>query len=351
MNQPIQVMKQKTLNDVILLRPLAILLLVVYHAFIVYRGGWRAPAGFHEIKTYWWIATASYSFMLELFVMMSGYVFGFQMLELKKKYTLKYLISNKFKRLIVPSIVFSILYYVIFRWNDPLRPLKAIYDVLCGIGHMWFLPMLFWCFIGAYLLLLIKASDGLKLTLCICIAIVSFLPLPFGIGSSMYYLLFFYLGILLYKNREYLLVKFGSRKWIYAFGMAYLITFVCFTLLKEEIVFTTDSIVTKALEIAFSKAMMIIYATLGCLFAWLLANTFLQVKKAIPTWIIAANRLCFGVYLYQQFILKILYYHTSLPMPLGAYWLPVLSFILTLVLSMIFSFLTRTTKIGRMLIG
>lgn len=343
--------KAIVLNDVVILRPIAIVLLVVYHAFIIYRGGWKAPEGFIEIKAYWWIANASYSFMLELFVMMSGYVFGFQLLELKKKFTFKSLTLNKLKRLILPSVIFSIIYYIIFRWNEPFRPIGFIFNLLGGVGHLWFLPMLFWCFIGAYILQLVNLKDELKLALCLCLALVSFLPLPFGIGTALYYLLFFFSGILLYKNREKLLERLGGKGWI-LFGVAYLITFVCFTTINEEIVFDSDkSLVTKVYHFTLSKSMQIIYSTLGCLFAWLLVNKIIKDMKAIPNWILTANELCFGIYIFQQFILLILYYKTSMPILFGAYWLPISGFVITMFFSVILTFYLRKTKIGKYLVG
>lgn len=345
--------KSKTivLNDVVILRPIAIVLLVVYHAFIIYRGGWKAPEGFMEIKAYWWIATASYSFMLELFVMMSGYVFGFQFLELKRKFTLKLLTLNKLKRLILPSVIFSIIYYILLKWNEPFRPIGFIYNVLTGIGHMWFLPMLFWCFIGAYILLFVELKDEVIFFLCVCLALLSFLPLPFGIGPALYYLLFFFSGIMLYKYREKLLERLEGKSWI-LIGVAYLITFLCFTIIFEEIVFDSDrSLAIKVVYYMLSKTTQIIYSTLGCLFAWLLVSRILQQKKTVPKWIITANELCFGVYIFQQFILQILYYKTSMPILFGAYWLPFLGFVITLFLSVLLTFYFRKNKIGKLLIG
>ena len=105
-------MGKKSLNDILIIRPLAIFLLVVWHSFIIYTGGWKQPESFKHIETYWWIAKASYACMLELFVFISGYVFALG-LE-KKNPTLKNTIFSKFKRLIFPSLIFSIIYYIMF---------------------------------------------------------------------------------------------------------------------------------------------------------------------------------------------------------------------------------------------
>lgn len=70
--------KENILTEVSVIRPILIILLVVYHSFIIYQGGWSEPVGFEPNETYWWISKASYSFMLEAFVLISGYVYAHQ---------------------------------------------------------------------------------------------------------------------------------------------------------------------------------------------------------------------------------------------------------------------------------
>ena len=60
------------LLEVEVLRPLAVLLVVLLHSFTVYWGKWAAPEGFVHIAPYKWIAATSFSFTMELFVMLSG---------------------------------------------------------------------------------------------------------------------------------------------------------------------------------------------------------------------------------------------------------------------------------------
>ncbi len=43
----------KNIAEVSFIRPILIVLLVVYHAFIIYRGGWTQPSGFQENTIYW----------------------------------------------------------------------------------------------------------------------------------------------------------------------------------------------------------------------------------------------------------------------------------------------------------
>lgn len=61
--------------------------------------------------------------------------------------------------------------------------------------------------------------------------------------------------------------------------------------------------------------------------------------------------LCFGIYLYQQFILVYLYYHTDFVACVGTLIAPLLGFIITIISSTVLSYLTIQTRIGRALIG
>lgn len=72
--------KSGMLSDIVFIRLTLILLLVVYHSFIIYRDH---PAGYEDITCYSWIAKISYSFFLEAFVAISGYIYAYQILVRK----------------------------------------------------------------------------------------------------------------------------------------------------------------------------------------------------------------------------------------------------------------------------
>lgn len=123
------------------IRLLLIVLVVFYHAFIVYQGGWVSVAYSPEIKAYWWLDKLSYSFMLEMFVFVSGFVYGYQVRTTgETKLQAKTLFWGKFKRLMIPCMVFSLLYILLF--GNIAQPVqKTLYDMFNDAGHMWFLPM------------------------------------------------------------------------------------------------------------------------------------------------------------------------------------------------------------------
>lgn len=184
------------LSDVVLIRLLLIVLLVMYHAFAPYCGGWEPLPGQETILAYWWIGRAAYSFMLPSFVFISGYVFGFQVRRKGERVlNFKNIIVAKIKRLILPCVIFSLLYILMFADHAQLS-VRSIYQILNGVGHMWFLPMLFWCFVGVYIIEKLKLSNKLVIPLLILASIfLSIWPFPLRIGKALYYLQFFMLGI------------------------------------------------------------------------------------------------------------------------------------------------------------
>lgn len=170
------------LNEAIVVRVIAISFLVVLHAFTIYGGGWPLPEGGEPIRIYGEFAHWVSGFMIPAMIMVSGYVFSYQILALKRVYSLKELVKIKFRRLIIPSIVFGSIYYFLFLFEPATFRLGCfIVDLLSGIGYMWFLPMLFWYFIGIWLIERSHISDGWGWVAC-----------PFGqfvrAGHSVWYI-------------------------------------------------------------------------------------------------------------------------------------------------------------------
>lgn len=193
---------RELLLNVVIIRVLLIVLLVLYHSFAIFNGAWEPINSYPpQIDLYWWLANLSYACLLESFVFISGYVFGYQARIKGQDYlSLKNVAKSKLKRLILPSIVFSLLYIIVF--YDIRQPInETLFSLLNGVGHMWFLPMLFWCFMVTPVILKAKVSlKSIVIVLSQC-ALFSFVPLPFQISRSMYYLPFFFAGFIIqYRN-------------------------------------------------------------------------------------------------------------------------------------------------------
>lgn len=344
------------LNEVNLIRPIVIVLLVMTHSFTLYTGTpgdsrevWVYPTGISPVEGYSWIAKISFSFMLEMFVFISGYLFAYRIDKSEKPQRLGKVVKSKFRRLIIPSIVFSILYSLLF-YPKEFHWVQYMYDILNGLGHMWFLPMLFWCFIATYLLRKLRINEELKLGMLFVLSIFSALPLPFQLSQACYYLFYFYLGnyILTYKDR---ISEYANVKNIVFCGGIFALLFLSLTLFREQLAkYETADLLGKIYKISMRNLCKLGYATMG-VFTFYLWSLYIIKRHDIPNGFVRLNRECFGIYLFQQFILLILYYKTSLPQLLGSYWLPWAGLFITLTTSSLLSKLLLKTSTGKFLIA
>lgn len=337
--------------DAALLRVIAIILLVFYHAFSPYVGAWNTTMGYVDVPLYYWGTKVICSFRMDLLVFISGYIYALTIQ--RKSPSFNTFLSSKLKRLILPSVVFSAAYILIFGNLQDLSLGKAVYDLLSGVGHMWFLPMLFWAMLLSFGLDKLTIPDKYKVLLIGVLPMFSLLPLPFRLNTTLYHILFFYLGALCFRYKDRVLGA-NSIKRIYiltfAWGGAFLTgTFVIRDYITPEL--AQCSIIQKGILLEGSTYIRITYALLGIGMAYMLINYLLHKEYIRPkAWVENMNQYCYGIYLFQQFILQYLYYKTSFPERVGPYWLPWLGFLIALCLSFLFSYLLRKTRVGRMLI-
>lgn len=235
MNAQKQAVRNKRyLDDVCVIRIILILLLIVYHSFCPYTSSfWPNPQN-HSIPVYYWIGRSSYSFMLETFVFISGLILGHQV-TIKGSSHLNFntLIKNKVKRLILPSIIFSVLYYLLFLdLNDNL--IGTMNTIIEGAGHMWFLPMLFWCFVLVYILSRLRVNDKILILLLFLISCFAVIKLPFRLNLSLYYLLFFYFGFIVGLQRINM-NSFFTKKWIALALLSFVVLFPVLSFIRYGI--------------------------------------------------------------------------------------------------------------------
>lgn len=69
-----------------------------------------------------------------------------------------------------------------------------------------------------------------------------------------------------------------------------------------------------------------------------------------PFWI-NLSTYTFGIYIFQQFILQYIYYHTDIRYQIGIGYLPWIAFVFTLIASLLLAWLMRKTRVGKFLLG
>lgn len=344
---------RKNLDEVSFIRPILIILLVAYHAFAPWCGAWLPFEGFTENETYFWIAKTSYSFMLPMFVFISGYVWGYQREILHKNETLKTLVQKKFSRLYAPALVFGFLFFIIFTCDYTDISLsqfaEAGWQIIQGYKHLWFLPMLFWCFIGLYLILKIR-NEYLKVAVVGFLFALCILPIPFQIESTFYYLPFFYLG---YKSISFSdkLKECSTPINTFILTACFVVVFVSGYFLSNKVTgyIADQNLVVKYAGHLANRMISVCYGTLGIYMLLFVANGF-TCKHQLSGFILNIGNYCFGVYIFQQFLLYIVYYYSATPCYVSSKALPWIGFIIALLFSLALSWGLRQTKIGKRLI-
>lgn len=337
------------LDNVCAMRLMLIVLLIVYHAFAPFCGDWPAPQDFKDITSYWWIAKSAYSFMLESFVFISGFLFGYQVVRKgPQMLEFKNFAIKKAKRLWLPCILFGSIYFLLI--CDLHQPIWSIvYQIVNGIGHHWFLPMLFWCFIAVYLIEKLSISAKVALPILTISSVFSFLPLPLQMGKTMYYALFFYIGYLL-AHRPNVIDKYLSPRNIALSWTVFISAFMSLTFVKNGGGYS--DLLTKVFYLAELRLCTLIYSMIGVTASWLTVNWLLQkgyVKLSQRA--VRLSSMCFGVYIYQQFVLRLMYYNFDMIHTVPTVWLPWIGIGVAFIVSILLTRLTLATRIGRYLIG
>jgi hypothetical protein len=301
-----------------------------------------------EIPIYTWLARTSCAFTLEAFVFISGYLFAFQRITLNKKMEFETLVGNKLKRLLLPSVIFSAVYFAIFYQYKGLG--NMVYSIINGCGHMWFLPMLFWCFLAGWLLEKLKVNDVWKLAFLVCLNLFALISLPLQLISAASYMVYFYAGFVLYKYRDAILAAITPKRLIWGW-LLFAVMFAVLRPMRDLLACTDDA--SKHVKLAMlvgNNACQLVYASLGVMVFYSTAVCYIQ-RHQLKQFAVKMAACCFGIYLFQQFILLLLYYKTNVPVEVGPYWLPWCGFVITVIISFILSALTLKTKVGRNLIG
>ena len=333
------------------LRVLCVCLLITYHSFAIFTGSWERPESVSIIDCYRWIGRIAYSFMLPLWVFISGFLWGYQLYGKCKRLTFIGLVRKKTAKLLVPAYLFSLLYLLAFGSVSDLTQPFNLLIFLSGEGHLWFLPMLFWVFIYSYFVISINVPDYIKFPIVLVISALAWNLPSLGLGSGLYYLQFFYIGILTFKYQY--IINTYLTKWntIVFLGIGYIVSFV---LLNPYIEWTSaldvSTIKGRSLSQLLLHIIPIPYQITGVYLFYGLALKFESYYRNNPIIGFIASY-SFGIYIVHQFILMLIYYHTPLPEKVSSYLLPVLSFIITTVISIIFVNICLRSKIGRKLLS
>lgn len=333
------------LNEISLMRPVLLVLLVAYHAFAPYVGSWDKPDGIDDFELYRWIGLLSRAFRLEGFVFISGYIFTFQIVGRHKFDSFSQLLKSKAERLLIPCFFFSTIYLLAFKDYNSASVFAE--KVMGGAGHLWYLFCLFWCFVIHYLILR-KDNPKVVLPILITAMFFSIARLPLNLNRILYYILFFYGGGFFWKNSQKIAI-YATRKNIIGSWLLFIIVFVIANILIARISEHYNQEDNFLLRGCSLEAKTLLKAILGWSGIWALylsAVRYCQ-KHEVSDMIINLGTCGYGVYVFHQFILKYLYLYTELPAISGTLCMPWIAFIITIIVSLIMTMMLRKTALGK----
>ena len=155
--------------DVVAIRLSLIFLLVVLHALCIFTGAWDSPyTPAINMPIYDWLGNLIHLSQLEALVFISGLLFGYYALKKPNALSFHSCVVKKAKRILLPCLLFGIIYYVMF-YDLQASWYNIIWKLLNGCGHLWFLPMIFWCFVLVYFIE-IPPPPGRPKTALLCIS-------------------------------------------------------------------------------------------------------------------------------------------------------------------------------------
>lgn len=343
--------KQSRLFYIDVLRVVCVFLLVADHAFAPYSNVWPALEGTESIPAYWWIGRFCCSFMLPLWFFISGYLWGVQEEKKGGANTLRKLVKNKAKRLLLPCYVFGLLSVLCTGNIETLLSAKGLFTFLSGVDHLWFLPVLFWIFLMSWALNRSGINDLAQIIGLFVLSIVAWNVMALGLGGALHYLLFFQLGCFAFKHRSVVNKLTNKRGVCILLIVLFAILFLPFTKLLMAV---TPESVSNLYERSTSQIMMHLASMplelTGIAMCYVLAiKVQLGYKGASLITLLA--QYSFGIYIFHHFVLTNLYYRSPIANAVGSELLPIVGICVSIAISLLLTLVFKQWRWSRQLVS
>ena len=197
------------LMSVSIFRVISMLMIILIHCMCFSAGYWdeyfHCPEPSRALHD---LAAIMAALALPIFFFVSGFLNAYNYVEKGKYRAWPLFVANKFKRLILPTVIWTVIYLMILPFRYPLT------EVLTGIQHLWFLPVLFSVFILVRLItpwLVRERTAQADAAIACAIVIACYLLYlvyrrceihdSLFIGRVLTYLGYFVVGMMAYKHR------------------------------------------------------------------------------------------------------------------------------------------------------
>lgn len=335
----------KRLDDISILRVLCILVVVFFHCYGMMYADAHFPNTVSVYESLYFIPNQCIfiNIAMPMFVVVSGYLFSY-LLQLGKYPTWGNLLRKKGLRILLPYFLFGLLFMATTGNWHPLQLLNGEY------WHLWFLPMLFWCFIVGYGIHKVRTNIYFELVLLLFILAEMLFPafridLPRWIGLHNIFAWFywFYLGMLIAKCRAFL---FGRNNKYYT--ILYLLLFLA----------SASIVCLFPIEYVESTWYSVLAVTTSVVSALYLMGQidWNRLKVTVP--LVRFSDYSFGIYIWHNWVALMLISNTSkqlfgLPELAASHVVlfPLCFSLITLAISWTLSWMMMKTKVGRFLIG
>lgn len=332
-------MKKTFFTDVAVLRSLSIMVVVAFHTTGMMYADAHFPATkalYHSIY-YTFNQCLLINVAMPMFVFLSGYLFHYQLLR-GRVTSFVGMVRKKALHILVPYFVFSLV------MMSTTANVNIISLLRGGYWHLWFLPMLFWCFVVSYVL------RRLARPIC-CVAILiatfglslcgKFLPQIMGLHNITVWYCWFFLGgaAFLFKEQITSFMHRYRLPWLLVLGYVVLTVFVPVPY-GERTWFAT-------------------LAQVGAVLAlWQVFHTLrpAAMQRLYP--LVWLSRYSYGVYIFHNWLAVYLISSTAQRiLPLAAWaaahvvLFPLGFFLATFLLSLACSWALLKTRVGKYLIG
>ena len=142
--------KSKRFDEISIMRVMAMTMIVAFHSLCFYNGRWSKVNAI-DIPIWHKVSCLLDVIDLNMFVFISGYLYGYLYIYRNKYRHPSEVIRIKAIRLLIPYLFWGIPMAMIWPWNTWSK-------LLYGIGHLWFLLMLFGVFTITVILQLLNAQ-------------------------------------------------------------------------------------------------------------------------------------------------------------------------------------------------
>jgi len=338
-----QIVSQK-IDDLDLLRVLAITLVVLRHTFSPFTKDWNVSVYYDYSLPLDFIGQYISTLSMPLFVFISGYIFSYLRNDLKKYSTYKILIKKKIKRLLIPYFLLGPIYIYLFL--DFKYYSDFLLNLWKGCGHLWFLLMLFLLFLFYYPFeTFFKKNIYKSIVLSLLIFVVA-LPLYYfrltPLGDACKYLVFFHIGYLFFNNKNTVLlyIKNKAKYFIISHFLLYVVCFAINISLKNNL----HLILINHFKVVILGVLSIFF--IHGYFSMIISDA----KKKYQKFINAINQNSYYIYILHQPILVTIF-NIEFVKLLDPNILIITAFLVTFTFSLLLSNLVMKHKIGRFIIG